>query len=53
MLATNDIPYCQAVAANLLQRWSAEPKITSALIKQLQNTNALAGLDGTGSHREM
>jgi len=41
LLATNDNPYWQAVAANLLQRWSAEPKVTTALTAQLQNTNAL------------
>lgn len=41
MLATNDIPYWQAVAAGLLQRWSADPKVSSALVAQLNNINAL------------
>ena len=41
MLATNDIPYWQAVAAGLLQRWCVEPKVATALIAQLQNPNAL------------
>lgn len=41
MLATNDIPYWRAVAANLLQHWVAEPKVVAGLMAQMQNTNAL------------
>lgn len=41
MLATDNIPYWRAVAANLLQRWSADAKVSAALIAQLNNTNAL------------
>lgn len=40
-LASDDIPYWQAVAANLLQPWSGEPVVKAALIQQLKNTNAL------------
>lgn len=41
MLETDEISYWQAVAANLLQRWSSEESVTAALLRQLQNTNAL------------
>ena len=41
MLATNDIPYWNAVAAGLLQQWSGDPVVTTALLAQLKNTNAL------------
>ena len=41
MLATDEIGYWRAVAANLLPCWAAEPKVTTALTAQLQNTNAL------------
>jgi len=41
MLATDAIPYWRAVAAGLLQHWSDDPKVSSALIAQLNNTNAL------------
>jgi len=41
MLATDEIPYWRAVAANLLQPWAAEPDATAGLLAQLQNTNAL------------
>ena len=41
MLTTDEIPYWRAVAANLLQRWAADPKVKDALTAQLQNTNAL------------
>lgn len=41
MLATNDIPYWRAVAAGLLQRWSADPKVSSTLVSALNQTNAL------------
>ena len=41
MLATDEIPYWRAVAANLLQRWAADPDTTAGLLAQLQNTNAL------------
>lgn len=41
MLVTNDIPYWNAVAAGLLRQWSDEPVVTSALLAQLKNTNAL------------
>jgi len=41
MLATDNIPYWQAVAGGLLQRWSGDAKVSSALIAQLNNTNAL------------
>lgn len=40
-LATDEIPYWQAVAANLLQRWAGEPAVTGALLRQLNHTNAL------------
>lgn len=40
-LATDEIPYWQAVAANLLQRWAGEPAVSAALIQQLNHTNAL------------
>jgi predicted CXXCH cytochrome family protein len=41
MLATDDIPYWRAVAANLLQPWAADPDTTAGLLAQIQNTNAL------------
>ncbi len=41
MLATDEIPYWRAVAANLLQPWAADPDTTAGLLAQLQNTNAL------------
>jgi tetratricopeptide (TPR) repeat protein len=41
MLATNNIPYWQAVAAGLLQRWATDPSVSGALISQLNNTNPL------------
>lgn len=41
MLATDEIPYWRAVAANLLQPWSTDPATSAGLIAQLQNTNAL------------
>jgi len=40
-LATDEIPYWQAVAANLLQRWAGEPAVSTALRRQLNHTNAL------------
>ena len=41
MLESDEIFYWRAVAASLLQRWSGDPAVTSALLRQLQNTNAL------------
>ena len=41
MLATDEIPYWRAVSANLLQRWSGDESVTAALLRELQNTNAL------------
>ena len=41
MLESDEIPYWRAVAANLLGRWSDEPKVGAALESQLQNTNVL------------
>ncbi|MEY4385834.1 MAG: hypothetical protein RLY20_1117 [Verrucomicrobiota bacterium] len=41
MLETDDIHYWRAVAANLLQRWSAEPAVNAALARQSNHTNAL------------
>jgi tetratricopeptide (TPR) repeat protein len=41
MLATDDAFYWRAVAANLLQRWTAEPAVQTALVDRLQDTNAL------------
>ncbi len=41
LLATNDIPYWRAVAAGMLQRWDADPKVSGALLARLQDTNAL------------
>ena len=41
MLATNDIPYWQAVAAGLLQPWAGQPEVFKALSGQLANTNPL------------
>jgi len=41
LLRTEEIPYWRAVAANLLERWSAEPEVTDALIRAAQDTNAL------------
>jgi tetratricopeptide (TPR) repeat protein len=40
MLA-NDWPYWQAVAAGILRQWIDRPEVTSALLTQLNNTNAL------------
>jgi len=40
-LASDEIPYWQAVAANLLQRWLGEPAVNATLIGQLNHTNAL------------
>jgi len=41
MMREDDINYWQAVAANLLHRWSAEPQVATALVGQLDHTNAL------------
>ena len=41
MLTKDESPYWRAVAANLLQRWVGEPAVSSGLIGQLQNTNAM------------
>ncbi len=41
MLNTDEIPYWRAAAANLLQRWCDEPAVTTALLGQLTDTNAL------------
>ena len=41
MLETDPIAYWQAVAATLLQRWSSDPSVTAALLRQSQHTNAL------------
>jgi tetratricopeptide (TPR) repeat protein len=41
LLNTNDIPYWQAVAANLLQRWMGDANVRSTLLRQLEHTNAL------------
>jgi tetratricopeptide (TPR) repeat protein len=41
MLSTDDYPYWRAVAAGFLERWSPEPAVTKALVRQLQDTNAL------------
>jgi tetratricopeptide (TPR) repeat protein len=41
MLAHDEIGYWRAVAANLLERWSGEPEVTRALLRQLADTNAL------------
>ena len=41
MLATDEIPYWRAVSANLLQCWSGDEPVTAALLRELQNTNAL------------
>jgi len=41
LLSTNEPPYWKAVAANLLERWSNEPAVTSALVEESKHTNAL------------
>jgi Flp pilus assembly protein TadD len=41
MLATDANPYWRAVAAGLLQRWVGDANVSSALVAQLENTNAL------------
>ncbi len=41
MLQADAQDYWRAVAANLLERWAAEPQVTAALINQLADTNAL------------
>ena len=41
LLETDDNFYWRAVAANLLARWSGEEPVTAALLRALQNTNAL------------
>jgi Flp pilus assembly protein TadD len=41
MLLTDEQFYWRAVAANLLQRWCAEPTVTAPLIAALTDTNAL------------
>jgi Flp pilus assembly protein TadD len=41
MLLTDDQFYWRAVAANLLQRWCAEPTVTAPLIAALTDTNPL------------
>ncbi len=41
MLSKDKIPYWQAVAAGMLQKWSGDTHITSALTDALTNTNAL------------
>ena len=41
MLASDPIPYWQAVAAGLLQRWVGDQKVSAVLIAQLNSTNAL------------
>jgi Flp pilus assembly protein TadD len=41
MLETDPIAYWQAVAATLLQRWSSDPSVIAALLRQSQHTNAL------------
>jgi tetratricopeptide (TPR) repeat protein len=41
MLETDEIPYWQAVAANMLQRWVSDASVSDALLRQLQNTNPL------------
>ena len=41
MLATNDIPYWQAVAAGLLQPWADQPEVFKALTGQLANADPL------------
>jgi tetratricopeptide (TPR) repeat protein len=42
LMQTDDSFYWRAVAANLLQRWNAEPAVAAALVLELQDTNALA-----------
>jgi tetratricopeptide (TPR) repeat protein len=41
MLRSDAYPYWRAVAANLLERWSAEPEVVAALTQSLSDTNAL------------
>ena len=41
MLGTDESFYWRAAAANLLQRWSGEPAVTTALLAGLKDTNAL------------
>ncbi len=41
MLNRDNNFYWRAVAANLLQRWSDEPRVTTALLGELNHTNAL------------
>jgi Flp pilus assembly protein TadD len=41
MLATDEHPYWQAVAAGLLQRWSGDAAVARALEGQLNHSNAL------------
>lgn len=41
MLCSDEIDYWRAVAANLLERWVAEPEVANALIEKLSDTNAL------------
>lgn len=41
LLQTEEIPYWRAVAANLLGGWAADNAVTPALLKGLNDTNAL------------
>ncbi len=41
MLRTDGQFYWRAVAANLLERWVAEPPVAAALVEKLSDTNAL------------
>jgi Flp pilus assembly protein TadD len=41
MLASDEIAYWRAAAANFLEGWAFEPAVGNALVRQIQDTNAL------------
>jgi len=41
MLATDEQSYWRAAAANMLEHWSGEPDVAAALVRQMNDTNAL------------
>lgn len=52
MLSTNEPPYWNAVAANLLERWAVESAVNAALIEASKNTNALVRANTARSLRD-
>lgn len=53
MLSTNETPYWNAVAANLLARWGTDPAVNAALLEASKNTNALVRANSARSlHNE-